>query len=69
MVLAELKGNAEAQEKGTKAESDMASGQTSQTADEDCGGSSGTDGKGRERASVRKLEDRSPEMGAALDTK
>ena len=69
MVLAELKGEAEAQEKSTRGESDMASGQTSETTNEDGGGSSATDGKSREKASVRKLEDRSGEMGAALDIK
>ena len=67
MVLAELKGTAEAQEKGTRGESDMASGQTSQTVDEDGGGSSVTEGKGGEKASVMKVEDKSNEMGAALD--
>ena len=66
MVLAELKGTAEAQEKGTRGESDMASGQTSQAANEDGGGSSATDGKSGEKASVRKLEDKSDEMGAAI---
>ena len=65
MVLAELKGEAEAREEGTEGEQVMASGQKSRQAD--VGAAAGTDGESQEAASAASLEDGSSDLGAALD--
>ena len=67
MVIAELKGEAEAEEGGTKTDNAMASGQQSGEADGDGGDSSGSDGESGGKASVQKLGSSVGELGASID--
>ena len=66
MAIAELKGETEAQEGGTKTDKAMASGEKSREADGEGGGSSGADGENVETAYVKKLGNSSGKLGAAI---
>ena len=66
MVLAELKEETEAKEQGTGSEREMGESQKSRKEDRDGGGSSGTNGERREKVSVKRVENSSGDMGAAL---
>ena len=66
MVIAELKGEAEAQEGGTKTDNAMASGEKSHQTDGEGDGFSGSDSESGVKASVQKLGSSTGKLGSAI---